>query len=990
MNSENYIHHELTPQGQNTYSNSEGNNMPDAASPDLGPTSPQDSGVNDAYLAQVQRVAMSENSPPGLREAAFRYLTELNRATGEGQGFIEDLISPQAQPSEPPREGAVPQGPDGVRILQDISDTLKAGNRERQYPADPVERAIQLVMEGRGGALLEQTILTLSRNQRDHVFNSLFRAVDSREDEFTQEIFGQISRSGRAYDEFISVMEGLVASNKITDPRLKAEFVQDFERYKKEKTMRLVIHDVTAILHVPGIKAEQFFGYVEKFESSLLDMALTTKGVRQMFDLYEYAIRESMAMNDGILDPEKIRNRVDSVIDVSTGEKKSRVVPSVIEERAKQLFKEMMERGLIKDRARDGQEVVIQGLADWEVDRIFNVARGVTIASGRMISLAAESNLSPKDNRFASGFLQDLVQEYSALRHTSAKWYITAEALAAYLYKGTTGNFEKDNLFKRWNPHELKEMWARFQEDPDKVLKSLNEVFYLGKINPNRAGDILTWISWRGVNKSDVKTMFQSFLQEGERKMVRRWNTANRGGANPSAETYLAFMKDARFKVPDISDEDFFNMTKEERKARKERLEHALQNRSEVWAREHPNAIGIDEFEKYYQEYTNWTGTGFRFEKMRAGLEKAVDYATHGDHHEEQKQVQDAMTLLKRISEIQGHRLYGKSMYIRKRVKGAIEADPQLKDAEKLRIALGDMQLAESAMLNAREELINSGILFNDVQLDMASQGFDFFERGIGGDAIERDQNGNVSKIIMTRAERIANAKKLAKIMRDDFTHNESKYHEEFIVKREYTHGFVLWGGDVNIDEWNALAVGATGALVRRARDNKNQALATGEEAKMLDNLKNIHDPKQIIEHLEKIFAPIDHYDRGKAQQAVAEKLAGVIRFYKADSLTKLPLGLGLAYKMFKGGKISFAKMMYGPHALAMESTDINLIIEHLAHTKKITHEQETWLKDMSGASKKHIAWELGLNFLELGLMAFFMEMMSMTFSEIAEGAQEG
>lgn len=979
MNSENTFHPELTPQGQNTYSNSEGNIMPDASSPDLGSPSPLDS-INSAHLDQVSRVAGAENTEASLRDAAQRYLAEINRATGR-EGATADSSLPPVQPALPTNEGVILEGPQAVKILEDISASLK---RERRYPDDPVERATQLITEGRGGVELENTLLMLKREQRDQIFNALFRAVDSRENEFTQEIFGQISRSGRAYDEFISAMEGLVNSNRITDVNVHKEFSQDFKRYKKEKEMRLVIHDVTAILHRPGIKAEQFFGYVEQFESSLVDMALTTPGVRQMFDLYEYAIRESMALNDGYLDPEKILNKVSSGIGAD-GNKRATVVPSEIEERAKTLFRELMNKGLVKDRARDGNEVVIQGFADWEIDRIFNVARGITIASGRMISLAAESNLAKGDNRFASGFLQDLVQEYGAMRHTNAKWFITAEALAAYLYKGTTGNVDKDRLFKRWNPHELKEMYARFQEDSPKVLNSLNEVFYLGKINPNRAGDILTWISWRGVNKSDVKTMVQDFLLKGEEKMAQRWDRA-KPASSPSAEAYIAFLKDPRFKISEFSEDEFFELSSDRRKKLKAARKSALLDRDSEWKRLHPGAIGIKEFEEYYKEYTNWSGTGFRFEKMRGGLEKAVDYSTHGDHHEEEELKEEAMTLLQRISEIQGHRLYGKSRYIRERLKSVIDVDPALKDQSALRIALGDMQLAESAFLNAREDLIDRGITFNKAQLDM--DGFDFYENAIGEDATYKKSDGTT--VIISRADRIKNAKRFAGIIKADYVQNRGKYYEEFIEKREYTHGFALWGGDVNLDEWNALSVGTTGAFVRRARDNKNQALAAGAEGKMLDNLKNIHDPKQIIEHLEEIFAPIDHYDRAKAQQAVAEKLAGVIRFYKADSLTKLPLGMGLAYKMFRGGKTSFAKMMYGPHAMAMESSDIHTIIDHLAHHKKITHEQETWLRDMSGASKKHLYYELGMSAFELGILAFFLEMMGMVGDEIATGAQEG
>lgn len=1006
---------QLTGMDQSAYSNSMsgepgGGEVPrkiEGVNPgESKPKSEASSGVESAQLPTIERLrelAEASDMPVEVRRAALEQIAEeanFDLETGQKRQNTIRQELPAGGEADVRAQMAAVQLSESER-LEDIINSRNLGRKE----------------------LAE--IANMSPEARDEFFNNLFITLDSRPEEFSDKMFSALTPSGMAYDRFITAIgrlasgidDGLqyhtfdqrgqiIGTETVSLPPDKIkELAADFRRYQKEYNARLVAHDVTAILHVQGLKGEQFFGYVDKFESSLVDMIYSFDGIRQMTDLYEYSLRESMAMNDGVLVPEKLGGAVHTTTESgANGDKNvTHVTESEIDIRTKELFIQLLEGGMIKTRTKDGREVVMSPneMPQWKVERLFNFAKGNLIASGRLISIAAESNLPKGSARFASGSLQDIEGEYARLRHLNAKWGITAEALSAYLYTGTTGNVKKDRLLKRWNPKELKDMWDRYHDDPDRLLRNLEHVFYLGKVNPNRAGDVWTWMSWRAdIKDTDVATMLQNYLQKGQEKMQDRWDRLYSG--QPDASVYEAFMKQDRFKMEPLSDEEFFGKNEDERKRITKARERKLADMDKEWAKAHPGTIGISRYIKFRDEYKNWTGTGFRFEKMRGDLEKSIDYTQHMDQGKIDGLHRDAYGLLKRMSELQGHRLYGVSEHVRERITGKNgSASQEIKD--NIQTILGDMQLVESTMLNDRERLLDMGITFNTVDLVMMDRGIDYFAQAIRGDIEIKDKNGNVTRVI-TRADRIRMAKEFAGKIRQDFQDREAVhfdagkgkykgkergvYFDEFVTKREYTHGYVLWSGDVPLDEYDALAVGTTGAYARRGRDNKNQILAGDAETKLLDNLKNIHNVEDLYPYIEEIFGPIDHYDRGKAQQAVAEKLYGILRFYKADTITKVPVA-GLLYKMAARNRVSAAQMFYGPEAMALESSDIHKVIRHFAHNKKITHEQEKWLMDGLGGTNKHLTYELGLDATELGLMALFIEFMALTAREIGEGIKE-
>src|SRR6185369_8187650 len=97
------------------------------------------------------------------------------------------------------------------------------------------------------------------------------------------------------------------------------------------------------------------------------------------------------------------------------------------------------------------------------------------------------------------------------------------------------------------------------------------------------------------------------------------------------------------------------------------------------------------EYEKHMDEYTNWVGTGIRFEMLRGDLAK---FNSHED--EDQKHFKDALGeakgLIERMVTLQPNRLYGISPWIRERV------GKHLSDAERgtLKVDLENLSMVES------------------------------------------------------------------------------------------------------------------------------------------------------------------------------------------------------------------------------------------------------------------------------------------------------
>lgn len=767
--------------------------------------------------------------------------------------------------------------------------------------------------------------LLTDRAKRDEEFNDIFAGVDATPNEFFDRAFNPLTL-GTRYEEFMDLIRNASAKGfegiDITDDGKKA-LASDLRRYQLERQIRQSLHDANAILYLPSIKGEQLWDNMQQFDSTLGDFAMKQQGVRQMMDLYEEALRESMTANDGYLKPEAVRGedrkRTEDVNGVET------VVTyferGSTEEKAKARFTDMMLKQQIFSRAEDGRAIPIKNLADWEIDRVFTTARGMMVMSERLLSIAAESKLPKLGGAITSLFLQDVLQSYAPYIHLLAKYGLSESGLAAYLYTHQDGKSFLETL-RGWNPRELEKILKQFEENPMSVLDQPLEggiMTYLTRRNPNRAGDIFTWLSWRAGDRPDVVSMTQQFLVMGKEKMLAR-------------------------------------------------------SQSKTFSND-------QEREVYENEYSNWIGTGARLERIRGRIEDYKEKLASGDKktiEETEEALNSARGILSRMAELQPHRLFSVSEDIRNRIASQIESEGW--SPSDIEIITGNLQMVESELYRNREALLDRGETFSTVSLD------EFYDRIIVASRNEQgelifDDNGNI--VIDQAATDIqrAQVRRFAEIIKEDFARNGELYEKEFITLREYKHGFVLWSGDIPIDEFNVAAIGPTGGFARRARDNKNQSEAAVEEIALLSSLKYIKTPEQAFAALARIYDKVAAYDSGKAKQGTMEKAEGIMKFFMADGVTNIPI-MGQALKV--AGHSSLAQLLYGKTAGVWEAVDRRNFINDLKNKKLIDARQYKHLEKYCNSSKIDVGVNLASTMSQLLAIAILLYMAQKVASEKA------
>jgi hypothetical protein len=525
--------------------------------------------------------------------------------------------------------------------------------------------------------------------KREKVFNGFFADADSIPDKQFKEAFNPFT-IGMYYERFLRFIRESSASGELDSlvpgrseaeiTELRAVLRSDFQRYQKEYNMRQSLHDANYALYYPSLKFEELHNMQQGFRSELGDYANRIPGVRQMMDLLEASLREDMAAHDGYLRQAAVLDTVDAV---------GAPVEASVTKTVKDRFRKMWESGQIFSRDEMGNSVDVKqthpaALSEWEVDRIFWAARGMEVVSMRLLSLAAESKLPRgKGSRYTSLWLQDLLQGYSGYMHSFVKYNITERALRPYLYnKDGIGRFL--GLLGKWDPKTFKKIWADFESDPQTAFDG-DVLRYIQRLNPNRCGDIFTWLSWRvETDELGVPSAVQDFLQEGRRKMW--WREAHHGEP---------------FPPPD----------------------------ADIW-QTMPAGYANN-------EYANWIGTGLRFEKLRGALANPAKKAEY-----EAAKVK-AENLLERMATLQPHRMYLVSERIRSRLYfGGI---PMTQD--QISKALFGLSRMESAFYAKREELLNEGKTFDQLSLDnFYSVITDPTERALAGRlafAVKEDFNRN-------------------------------------------------------------------------------------------------------------------------------------------------------------------------------------------------------------------------------------------------------
>lgn len=840
-----------------------------------------------------------------------------------GRGLIDDIqgIEETVRRIED-RLGDPTVTPADRGIANNFIDTLENTIViERQEQAVGQRRRIAEQLLGQSRYSIVE-VLT-SREARDEVFNNLFAGVDSTPHEFFDRAFNPLTY-GMYYERFMDLIRnasiGRVEGTGVAplnEDQLR-ELTKDFQRYQIERRVRQSLHDVNAALYLPSLTAPQLFDHMAQFDSALGDVAFKTEGVRQMMDLYEAALRENMMENNGYLKPEAVLGTVSK-----DAQGKPEFTTATIETISKARFKDRIEMGLIVIRDSAGNPRGVLDIGSWEIDRIFSIARGMMIQSERLLTLAAESKLPKEMGRYASLFLQAILQGYSPYRHLLAKYGVTETGLAAYLYKEEEGQGLL-NILRRWNPNELKRVYDKLSEPGGLAeLEESGEMRYLLLENPNKAGDIFTWVSWRAGQDPDIVSMTQDFLQEGVRKMQGRL--------------------DAGLKPANVSEEDYRN------------------------------------------EYANWIGTGIRLERLRGDLNK-LKSSGREDIAKGRIAEDKAKVIIEQLVRLQPHRLYLISRDIRTKVGGFLDQNPDFQviknrmieagigEKEIIPEILNTLSFVESTFLKERERLLDEGRTFDSIRLD-----FDIYHYLIARQAEENDE------AYARRTERFVQSMAAARIFAEELSRDFEQeggpnrdhgynYFDEFIYKREYRHGFVLWTGDAPVDEFNVSALGPSGGFSRRAGDNKALAEAVIEEIKLLANLKNIKTPDQTVAGLGVIYDKLAGPDTSKAKEAIAAKAEGIAKFFAADTFASVPV-LGPLMDQF--GVSSFAQLVYGKKAPVWHASEVRYFLDELKFKQYITGDQYNSLTKKAFATKKNVAIDTGsmmAQFITVALMLYLAE----------------
>lgn len=923
----------LTREPDNLTLRSEGISMPEEGRSEVNPTpesqKPKAEGYSreqtDKIKAWEQKSGIPwDKTPLDLRSAWL--------AGGETR---------QEQPQEQMREGP-PDAPAG-------------GEPPPEGDEDEGELATR---EAIRAEILRNKKLLMEPDYREDYFNRLFSTTYAYPDKAFAEIFSPYYGHGRQYDNFMNLIQGasvgLFPGELEGDPdftpevrkRIQGELQDDFLRYQKEKQVLGAIHDASRVLFYPSVDTKSYLEAIQQFDSKGGDVAFRSPGVNQMMNIIENVLRETMAKYDGFLPPEAISGKVEMEERRGPEGKVTKLVKKVtagdVEIEVKKRYREWVEKGLIVARNEKGKALITSELRtpkDWEIERTFSVARGMMLIDMRLVSIMAESKQPEGTAQYSSQFLQDILQGWSGFQHLIGKYGLTRKDMAVLLYKDE--NIKKMLGLGIWEPKDLEKTFKKYKKDFRSVLEDAenpDELYYIMRENPLRGGDVFTHISWRlnpdlkKGKEEAVESMVKDFIDKGRAKMKRRWNA--RGGV-PNSSEYETFIKDTD------------RITQEATRGKKEKeiakiREKIKRRRDKEWKHAHGVAPTTADFEKYIGEYENWIGTGIRFEKLRG------DMALTGDKEEKrekrEKAIEEGKKILERMSKLQGYRLYSLSSHVRERIKSSGVLSTYT--PEQIDLALADLSSAEAALLKDRENILNSGKkTFNNIFL---SRYYD---------------------VIPKEESRRAIARTLAKEIMADFRNSPEKYYDEFIYKREYRHGFVLWTGDAPLDEFNFTRLAPTGGFVRRARDNTHEAAASGKVLELLSKLKHIHEMDKIVEGLAAIHDEIALYDSDKADMAIAELSQGLVKFYSERTRTKLPIW-GPLERAF-GKDISFAKIVHGKGAMAWSSTEAAVFIDQLRNLNYITEEQEKLLKEKVAVSTLDFLADSGSFLTQLLLLWF-------------------
>ncbi|MBI4097023.1 MAG: hypothetical protein HY428_01240 [Candidatus Levybacteria bacterium] len=616
------------------------------------------------------------------------------------------------------------------------------------------DRAFNILTDGRIEedffSFLKETFRSTQQELEQKYPGIIDLYYEHRQEDIARNIFGVLSPQPPTQTNQLTP-----DNRKVIFEELKTELQKDHDLYMSERQARETLHNASSILYRPDVQAEQLFNFIKQFRGDIADLAHRFHGIRQMMEIYEDQVRLAALAHDGYIRHEDLAGKTMSESRVIQGNKVEvlhRLKEAVVEERSKKIFHDRYKRGMIYMRTDDGRLVDMRAaigaaaLEDWELQRIMTISRGMMIASQRLISQSAESRLT-KPGQINQLFLQNILYVYSPFVHLHAK----------YLYPGpkTSSSLIFDPNVEYWGPGDI---WIKphhvaamkhdadfYKKHPIDFLES-HDLAQLNMQNPNRAGDLYTWLSgWRvSQETSSNETITRDFMRRGQRLMLETILEQNPGASADYAQLRLA----ASFQNP--STEEFYtahnnvnytNFADESQPPTEYdfavvNLYTYLNGGSGVTP---DNRAQMRELNGRLNEYAKWIGTGLRFEGMR----KTLDYLYSRDatkRRTAEALVQNdgpAMQLLGHIVDFQPDKIFLKSRKIQRRVmphlreiwRNRIYTRPdgtavnatvdgiysEDRFQEVMQSTMSDLQFMQDLIYQNRERIIKAGGSFDDI-----------------------------------------------------------------------------------------------------------------------------------------------------------------------------------------------------------------------------------------------------------------------------------
>ncbi|MCL5970187.1 MAG: hypothetical protein M1450_01645, partial [Patescibacteria group bacterium] len=156
-------------------------------------------------------------------------------------------------------------------------------------------------------------------------------------------------------------------------------------------------------------------------------------------------------------------------------------------------------------------------------------------------------------------------------------------------------------------------------------------------------------------------------------------------------------------------------------------------------------------------------------------------------------------------------------------------------------------------------------------------------------------------------------------------------------------------------------------------------------ENKFIRQMANFKDQDTLIGSMVEVYNVMVGHDEGRTRDFMLRMAEGVIKFYKKDVITRLPMGIGMAEGMLHG-KASYAQIAFGRDQMAWDEVDIDSFVRKVRSAGLIDPAELGLLRKRTGSEH----WNLGLavtrTAVPLGILGFIYYMLTAELEGLGKG----